>query len=160
MGQGRTITHQKFLIGELALSIGVAKFTPPKFKKKTGDKKGSFVGQKVLLGYDPLEWEIEIEMLDESLATEVEKDGNKTIATYVESGEDSNGDSYRVEHIMTGECEIDTGDSSNGEMKKATIKGVTVKRYKHTDGNKEISNIDIDAGEYLINGRRVKNSIK
>ncbi|MDG3089136.1 phage major tail tube protein [Vibrio hannami] len=160
MAGGRTITHQKFLIGKLTISNEIEKFTAIKYKKKTGELKGSFIKQKKMLGYEALDWEITGKMLDESLATEVGKDGEKTIATYIEKGYDENGDDYRIEHIMTGECEIDTGDASNGEEKQATIKGVTVVRHKHTDTGKTITEVDIPNGDYFVNGRRIANAIK
>lgn len=156
----RVITHRKLAIGGTVITNDMSSFKPPVFKKKLADIKGSYVGAKRRVGYDPLEWEAKGDGLDERLISDCLKDGQKTIVIYTEIGEDD-GTPFKVEHTMTGEVEVEVGESKVGEdMKETTIKGVTVSRYKHVDTGKTIDEVDIPNGEYLIGGENIKNTIK
>lgn len=157
----RVITHKKLAVGSLVLTTDLYKFKAPNMKKKMVDAKGTYINRKRRVGYEALEWEATLQGADERLIRNALGDGKNTICIYNEIGESEDGSKFNVQHTMTGEVEVEIGDSEVGEnLKDVVIRGVSVDKYKHTDTGTTISDFDINNGDYTIGTEKIDNTLR
>lgn len=144
------IRRRKAVTGGLKVTNNIESFTQPSFTKTYTDVPGSFVGGKEHTGFEASEWKLVIKGEKADVMLGAMQGGDKSVLIYTESGARGTED-YSSEHVMTGDISREYSESKNGEPQTLTLTG-QVKNYKWTENGKVITNVDIENGDYLIDG--------
>ena len=101
------VTHARKLTlpGGIKITNNMEEFTPPKYTKVHADVPGSFMGKKVCVGYEALEWSVTIKGEMAAVVKSALKDADKTVIIYNENGVNKHK-RYDAEHAMTGEVVV------------------------------------------------------
>ncbi|MCG9785386.1 phage major tail tube protein [Vibrio brasiliensis] len=145
-----SIRRRKAVTGGVKVTNNIESFTQPAFVKTYTDVPGSFVGSKEHMGFEASEWKLVIkgEKADVMLGAMLK--GDKSVLIYTESGKHGTED-FTSEHIMTGDIAREYSESKNGEPQTLTLTG-QIKDYKWTQNGKVITNVNIENGDYFIDG--------
>lgn len=148
----RVITGRKLTLpGGIKITNNMADFTPPKYNKVYADVPGSFMGQKVHVGFDASEWSVTIKGEMANLVNAALSAGDDTVILYSENGT-VKGQGYTAEHVMTGEVNFEYDPSKMREQQTLTLTG-QIRKHTWTDNGTTITDVDIQNGRYKIGGK-------
>ncbi|EHZ7344559.1 phage major tail tube protein [Vibrio vulnificus] len=145
---GRKLT----LPGGIKITNNIGDFTPPKYEKVYVDVPGSFMAQKVHVGFEASEWQVTIKGEMAAIVNGALAQGDETVIIYTENG-NNKGSRFESEHTMTGEVSFEYDASKMREQQTLTLKG-QISKHRWVDAGVPITDVDIDNGLYTIGGKQ------
>lgn len=146
----RTIHARKVQIGGIKIPRGLVEYNATKYNPIYGEIEGSFMAEKIIVGYEPAEMTLTIKGVGAKIAKEAIKSGRDSIIIYSENGVEG-GSRYDVEHTTTGLVKAEFDGSKMKEQQTLTLTQ-SIRKHRHVDDGSTVTDVDIENGKYLIDG--------
>lgn len=144
------IRRRKAVVGGLKATNNIESFSQPSFVKTYADVPGSFVGEKVHVGFEASEWKLVLHGEAATTMMAAMLLGENSVLIYTESGVRGT-EKYESIHTMTGDISREFSESKNGSQQTLTLTG-KIKNYAWVENGVPVTTVSIPNAEYFIDG--------